>query len=143
MIVVNCKETGIVAKPRMTRSDAWKKRDCVEKYWLYKDHVRQNINSYDIPEAYHLIFLLEMPKSWSQKKKSEMLGKPHQQKPDKDNLEKGFLDAVFDEDSHVWDGRVTKLWWREPLIVLLPVDTPTDWRNLIFDMVYACQPICS
>lgn len=39
-----------------------------------------------------------------------MAGKPHQQKPDKDNLEKALLDAIFGEDSHIWDGRVTKIW---------------------------------
>ncbi|MGU0055537.1 RusA family crossover junction endodeoxyribonuclease [Enterobacter hormaechei] len=41
-----------------------------------------------------------------------MNGKPHQQKPDKDNLEKALLDAIFDDDSRVWDGRVTKVWGR-------------------------------
>lgn len=51
-----------------------------------------------------------MPPSWSDKKRSAMNGKPHQQKPDKDNLEKALLDAIFDDDSRVWDGRVTKVW---------------------------------
>jgi hypothetical protein len=38
-----------------------------------------------------------------------MSASPHQQKPDKDNRGKSFADAVFGEDSHVWDGRVTKI----------------------------------
>ncbi|CNL09497.1 Holliday junction resolvase [Yersinia mollaretii] len=39
-----------------------------------------------------------------------MDGKPHQTKPDKDNLEKALLDAIFEDDCRIWDGRVTKLW---------------------------------
>lgn len=43
---------------------------------------------------------------------------PHMQKPDKDNLEKALLDCVFEEDSHVWDGRVSKLWgWTGAIII--------------------------
>jgi Holliday junction resolvase RusA-like endonuclease len=37
-------------------------------------------------------------------------GKPHQQKPDKDNLEKALLDAIFEDDCRIWDGRVSKVW---------------------------------
>jgi len=51
-----------------------------------------------------------MPKSWSKKKKAEMLGQPHQQKPDIDNLLKALMDAVLPEDSHIYDIRATKYW---------------------------------
>jgi Holliday junction resolvase RusA-like endonuclease len=58
-----------------------------------------------------------MPRSWSKKKRDDFRGKPHLPTPDKDNLEKAFLDALFSKrtgrktsDSHVWDGRVVKLW---------------------------------
>lgn len=98
-----------IPKPRMTRSDKWKKRDCVQRYYSFKDEVQAN--NISLPESdYHVIFVLPMPKSWSKKKKLEMNGKPHQQKPDKDNLEKALLDAIFDDDCKIWDGRVTKLW---------------------------------
>ena len=39
-----------------------------------------------------------------------MNGKPHQQKPDKDNLEKALLDALCEDDSYIYDGRVSKYW---------------------------------
>ncbi|MBG3071584.1 RusA family crossover junction endodeoxyribonuclease, partial [Proteus mirabilis] len=52
---------------------------------------------------------------------SEMNGKPHQQKPDKDNLEKALLDAIFDDDSRVWDGRVTKVWGKRGQIIIQEV----------------------
>lgn len=104
-------------KPRMTISDKWKKRKCVQDYWAYKDDV--NKLGIKVPESnYHVTFVLPMPKSWSKKKRSEMDGKPHQQTPDKDNLEKGLLDAIFENDAHIWDGRVTKRWGKEGLIII-------------------------
>jgi len=62
-----------------------------------------------------------MPKSWSKKKRAEMAGKPHQAKPDKDNLEKALLDAVFEEDSQIWDNRVSKFWGDEGAIIIRPL----------------------
>lgn len=51
-----------VTKPRMTRSDKWKKRKCTSQYWAFKDEVR--LNGLSIPESgYHIIFILPMPKS--------------------------------------------------------------------------------
>jgi Holliday junction resolvase RusA-like endonuclease len=47
-----------------------------------------------------------------------MDGKPHQSKPDKDNLEKALMDALFTDDSHIWDSRVTKLWGKEGQIII-------------------------
>ncbi len=74
---------------------------------------------HELPEAgYHITFVIPMPQSWSKKKRAQHAGKPHQQKPDKDNLEKALLDAVFDEDSHVWDGRVTKIWGEKGQIII-------------------------
>lgn len=98
-----------VSKPRMNRGDKWKKRKCVLKYWAFKDEVRAK--KLKLPVCnYHVTFIVPMPKSWTKKKRSEMDGEGHQQKPDKDNFEKALLDSVFDEDSIVWDGRVTKRW---------------------------------
>ena len=106
-----------VTKPRMTRRDKWKKRKCTSQYWAFKDEVR--LNGLSIPESgYHIIFILPMPRSWSEKKKLKMDGKPHQQTPDKDNLEKALLDAVYDNDCRVWDGRVSKIWGREGKIIV-------------------------
>lgn len=55
---------------------------------------------------------------------------PHLCKPDRDNLEKALLDGVFGEDSHVWDGRATKLWGRRPLLIIsaqpIPIVCPFE-----------------
>ncbi len=106
-----------VPKPRMTRADRWKKRPCTERYWAFKDEVRRL--KIEVPESgSHIIFVIAMPKSWSKKKKHEFDGKPHQQRPDKDNLEKALLDAIFDEDCQIWDSRVTKVWGYYGAIIL-------------------------
>lgn len=98
-----------VPKPRQTRSDKWKKRPAVLRYRAFADELR--LRKVDMPAfGAHIIFVMPMPKSWSQKRKCAMRGQPHESKPDKDNLEKAFLDAIHKEDSGVWDGQVTKLW---------------------------------
>lgn len=61
-------------------------------------------------DNYHLIFHLAMPKSWSRKKKYIHTGTFHKKRPDRDNLEKAFNDAICSEDSHLADARVTKLY---------------------------------
>jgi len=106
-----------MGKPRMTRSDAWKKRPCVMRYWEFKDTCKAQ--GLAVPESdSHLIFILPMPKSWSKKKKLLMDGKAHQSKPDIDNITKAVLDAVYKDDSKVWDLRTTKLWGVEGMIVV-------------------------
>jgi Holliday junction resolvase RusA-like endonuclease len=110
-----------IGKPRMTQRDKWIKRDCVMRYWNFKDLLKLQAKKlkFIMPDSgYHLKFYIPMPKSWSKKKQSAMMGKPHQGKPDKDNLEKAFLDAVCADDSYIWDGRVSKFWWNEGRIVM-------------------------
>ena len=88
-----------VAKPRQTRSDKWKKRPCVLRYRAFADECRlQNVDVYN---GCSIIFYIKMPKSWSKKKKEQMVLKPHTQKPDLDNLLKSLMDAVLPEDSHI------------------------------------------
>nr|WP_255711949.1 RusA family crossover junction endodeoxyribonuclease [Xenorhabdus sp. PB30.3] len=105
----------------MTQADRWRKRKPVLNYYAFKDEIR--LNNITLPEShYHITFVIPMPPSWSKKKRTAMNGKPHQQKPDKDNLEKALLDAVFDDDSRVWDGRVTKLWGEKGQIIIRELD---------------------
>ena len=98
-----------VPKPRQTQSDKWKKRPSVMRYRAFADEVRYK--RVDMPEfGSHVIFYMPMPKSWSKKKKKEMAGTAHQQKPDVDNLIKALKDSLFADDSHIWDYRITKIW---------------------------------
>lgn len=100
-----------VAAPRMTRRDKWlqPRRKCVQKYFDYRDAIKEA--KIKVPcSGSHIIFKIPMPKSWTKKRKALMEHSPHQQTPDKDNLEKALLDSIFKDDSCVWDSRVTKIW---------------------------------
>ena len=110
-----------VPKPRMTRADTWKKRPCVLNYWAYKDELNEKIKDIDIElkDELFIEFYMPMPKSWSKKKKEEHYLKPHQQKPDIDNLLKGVMDALFKEDSHVHTVYGKKTWSDEASITFI------------------------
>lgn len=101
-------------KPRMVKSDAWKKRPCVVAYWQWKAELHIAANQAglnDLPDSgFHVTYHLPMPESWSKKKRAQMNGKPHQSKPDGDNLQKALQDCLCKSDQHIWDFRVTKLW---------------------------------
>lgn len=102
-----------IPKPRMTKADAWKKRKCVMRYWDYKAELLvhwKNSRCGTLPNRMAVIFYIEMPKSWSKKKKEQMIGAPHQSKPDADNLMKAFKDCLLDDDARIWDERSVKLW---------------------------------
>lgn len=108
-----------VPAPRMTRADGWRtpKRPCVQRYFDFKDKVERA--AVQIPESgAHITFIMPMPPSWKGKKRIVHDGKPHQQKPDIDNLLKALLDAVYLEDSHIWNLQVTKLWGDAGKIVI-------------------------
>ena len=86
-------------------------------YRAFCDHVR--LLGICMPESNsHVTFVLPMPKSWSKKKRAEMNGKPHQGKPDLDNLMKSLMDALFEDDTHIWDSRITKLWGENGQIII-------------------------
>lgn len=106
-----------VPKPRQTQRDRWHKRPAVMRYRAFCDEVR--MAGIALPDAgWHVTFVLPMPKSWSGKKRAQMTGKPHQQRPDRDNLEKALLDALFSEDCGIWDGRTTKVWGEMGQIII-------------------------
>ncbi len=97
-----------VAKPRMTRSDKWKKRPATAKYWAFCDQVR--LEKVKFESGNHVVFYIPMPRSWSKKRQEEMLGEPHTPTPDLDNLVKALGDAIYENDSCLWDYRATKRW---------------------------------
>jgi Holliday junction resolvase RusA-like endonuclease len=63
-------------------------------------------------------FYFPMPKSWSQKKKDKMVGEPHKQRPDTDNVVKGIQDSLLPEDCKVWHIEAKKFWSVEGAIVI-------------------------
>ncbi len=99
-----------VPKPRQSQRDKWKPRPCVLRYRAYADKLREHVGIVECTGIVNWVAYFGMAKSWSKKKKLEHIGEPHQQKPDRDNIDKGILDALFPDDSHVWSGSMQKYW---------------------------------
>lgn len=76
----------------------------LERYNDYKDELRTLAKQcgFEIPvSGMALYFYIPMPKSWPKKKKEILKGQLHLQKPDIDNLEKGFFDSLVITDEKV------------------------------------------
>ncbi len=98
-----------IGKPRMSRTDKWKQHPAVLRYRAFCDEAR--LKKLELPEAgAHVTFVMPMATSWSKKKREQMNEKPHQSKPDCDNMIKALMDALYTDDAHIWDCRITKLW---------------------------------
>ena len=102
------------AKVRQTQSDRWKKRPCVVKYRAFADECRRL--KMELKDGDSVIFYIEMPASWSQKKRTQHTTRPHRSRPDLDNLLGGLMDAVMPEgDSHLSHlSSVRKVWSHKP-----------------------------
>lgn len=65
-----------------------------------------------------MTFVLPMPKSWSHKKRIQMDGKPHMQRPDLSNMLKALEDAIYQEDSVIYTIHISKIWGSEGKIII-------------------------
>lgn len=83
-----------LGKPRMTQRNKWYKPPELVRYWAYANELKLRLPRYELGTELNIIFYLPMPPSWSKKKQAEKLGTYHDQKPDVDNLAKGFMDAM-------------------------------------------------
>jgi Holliday junction resolvase RusA-like endonuclease len=111
------------SKPRMVRSDKWKKRTVTDSYWAFKAELELNANIQGLktlPSSIDcVLFVVPMPESWSEKKKKEHDGMPHMQRPDLDNFLKGLQDCLCAEDSHIWRIKnLTKIWGRQGQLII-------------------------
>lgn len=114
------------AKPRMTRKDKWQTRPATARYWAFKDLIKiaAKKQKFELGNQFEAKFFVQMPVSWSKKKRAEFLGKPHQQKPDLDNYVKALMDSLLQEDSSVWSVWATKYWWYENKIIVRNFEEP-------------------
>lgn len=109
-------------KPRMVRSDKWKKRLVVERYYAWCNHLKllARQNKFTLGSCIVISYKMQMPESWSKKKKKEMLGKPHQQTPDLDNLNKATLDALAPAgDQYIYEIHSNKIWAEQGAIEIM------------------------
>ena len=125
------------SKPRMTQRDKWKKRQCVVNYFAFRDRIRQELTTiYSdqlLGHGLDVIFKVEMPKSWSKKKKAKMAGEPMQSKPDIDNYIKAILDSLngvyFVDDRQVVEVFASKKYSNEPRILFKMMEMNNDERG--------------
>jgi len=109
-----------VAKPRMVRSDKYKKRPVVMNYWTFKDRIIRQAKEagFKLGNAYRVTFVMPMPTTLSEKKKMEYDGTPHQVRPDVDNMLKAVNDCLLEEDSAVHYVVCRKIWGYSGKIIL-------------------------
>ena len=102
-----------VSAPRQLRNTRFSARDAfrIQRYHAFRDEVR--LRRVKLPIPAYVRFEMPVPKSGL-----DRVGKPHEQKPDKDNLEKALLDALFGEDCHVYSTLCEKLWALQGGIVI-------------------------
>jgi Holliday junction resolvase RusA-like endonuclease len=100
----------------MTQRDKWAKRPCVRRYHAFKDMIR--MYKMQLPDAgASILFVIEMPGSWPEKKRASLDGRPHQQKPDVKNLLAALEDAIRLDDERIWNyAEISKVWGRRPRI---------------------------
>lgn len=102
-----------IGAPRMTQRDRWKKRPVVLRYFAWRDKAREAAG--ELPPAEQIeslswVAYFSPPVSWSKKKRTAVLGQLHRAKPDRDNIDKAILDALFEKDQNIAKGSVEKRW---------------------------------
>ena len=109
-----------IGKPRMTQRDKWLKRPCVVRYRHFADMLRllAKMKGYELVDGIDAVFVLPMPRSWSQRKKERMNGQPHIVKPDLDNIIKAFQDVLCKDDQKIHTYNCCKIYGYEGQIVI-------------------------
>jgi Holliday junction resolvase RusA-like endonuclease len=97
-----------VPAPRQVRRDLYNPSPSVLRYRAFQDECR--LRGVEVPESCELVFYMPFPLGYSDKKRLELEGKPHQFKPDLDNLIKALLDSVLKSDERVWNISAMKVW---------------------------------
>ncbi len=117
-----------MGKPRMVKSDSWRKRPVVQRYWAFKDELTLlcNRSGYRQGNELYATFHIPMPASWPKSRKLLMLGQNHDSKYDVDNIIKAVLDSLLPSgDEKVHTVAVNKVWSDRPMITFY--DTLPEW----------------
>lgn len=118
-----------VAKPRLTKSSHWGKKDENGNFQYYNKSVGYYFDwaalcrrsatgdstKYITEHSYHhmdAVFIFPIPDKFTQKKHSDALGAPLKTRPDIDNLVKGVMDAILEKDSMISSIRARKRYCR-------------------------------
>ncbi len=112
-----------LGKPRQTQRDRWKRRPCVVRYRCWADLARASAAAVfgGPPPPAHTVSVLSWraffapPPSWSKRRRAAALGTAHRAKPDRDNIDKAVLDALYPEgDAAIAAGWISKQWDATP-----------------------------
>jgi len=96
---------------RFTRGQLWTERAQNQKKYYDDLRILAKMAGVTFSDGiFNAVFRVKMPKSWPNKKKAEMIGKPHLSTPDLDNFVKSTLDAICVNDSHVYKITAEKFW---------------------------------
>ena len=121
-----------IGKPRMTQRDKWLNppRKAVTKYRFPKKGIQFYAceQKFILPEIINVTFVLPVSTSWSNKKKQTIIGQPHRQKPDLDNILKFLLDSLLPEggDEVVHTIVAKKIWGEEGRIIIITDDNESS-----------------
>jgi Holliday junction resolvase RusA-like endonuclease len=101
------------SRPRFVKGRVISTAGNNEKLW--RDQIIRELRSLGRTEPPLKVAMIVDAAFWFEAKKPERLGKPHTQRPDKDNLEKLCLDVltkerVIKDDALVVGGETTKEW---------------------------------
>lgn len=102
-----------IGAPRMTQRDKWKRRPCVLKYFDCRDKARKaagTLPPVEQIESLSWVAYFTPPASYSKKRRAALLGTQHRAKPDRDNIDKAILDALFADDAGIAKGSIEKRW---------------------------------
>jgi Holliday junction resolvase RusA-like endonuclease len=113
-------------RPRLSRYGTY----TPEKTKNYEEYVKIcYMNKYNIkqrptemPLKAKITAFFEVPTSYSNKKKKELIGQPHAKKPDIDNISKIILDSLnglaYKDDNQIVELEVKKLYGEEAKVIL-------------------------
>lgn len=109
-------------RPRFVRRGkfvgTYNPQETEEGRWLFEaqKQIPQKLSG---PVAMNISFMMPIPKSTSDKKKSELLLRPHTKRPDIDNLAKFCMDCLngvaFDDDCQIWMQTISKRYSAHPM----------------------------
>jgi Holliday junction resolvase RusA-like endonuclease len=109
-----------IGKPRMTQSDRWKKRGCVVAYWNFKDCLvdESKKQNFILSDNIDIEFHFKPNESLSEKKKQNLIGKPHRVKPDLDNCIKSVFDCLHTTDQEIYEISARKYYGVKDKIII-------------------------
>lgn len=106
-----------------------KRKRRLEKYNAYKEKLIDEAldRQFAIPEdGFDITFCIPVPagRHWKLSKKAEMDHRPHQFKPDIDNLLKAFMDALKKKDQRIWQINGMRKVWINQTYGYIDIDIP-------------------